>query len=260
MAKKNCGGCGSPVSKKAKFCESCGYNLKKSPPKKSTPPARIAEPEPVDTTAGYLDEFESRESAQLSHEYFERHIEILSSYRKRLKQLAKGLDRQENHLAELADAAFTEARTRDIQKTLEAIEAVGDEWEDLQLAYNADSEVLDEEFQERFAEMEMDVELPEDLQTKMGRELDVMMRSFDRIDERIGIIGTLGNQLINQASGHWFGDGGGGSKKGILLLVSFIGAALSFLLLRFLHDAENSVALTGAAVSLIVPVLFISRF
>ncbi|MFT7619310.1 MAG: Asp-tRNA(Asn)/Glu-tRNA(Gln) amidotransferase C subunit [Planctomycetota bacterium] len=272
VAKKFCGNCGESVTRKAKFCESCGTPLAKgggdapsqpNQPKaaKPVPQTLQIQPEEIDTTAGYLDEFESRESAQLSHEYFERHVEILSSYRKRLKAMAKELDRQEKHLASLAEKGFTEERTKELQSTLEHIENLGDQWEDLQNSYNQDSEVLDEEFQERFAEMEIDVELPEDIQTKMGRELDVMMRSFDRVGERINIVGILGNRLISQASGRWFGDesqAGGGRKT--LAVAALVSGLLTFILMRFGHDLDISTSSSAGAAAFIIPLLFISRF
>lgn len=271
MAKKFCGSCGEAVTKKARFCEACGNMLqaqghskksaKKSAKKAPAPKPVPVEPEPIDTTAGYLDEFDSRESARLSHEYFERHIEILSSYRKELKSMAKGLDQREKHLAAQADSGFTEERTKELQDTLEQIENIGDQWEELQNSYNQDSEVLDEEFQERFAEMEIDVELPEDLQTKMTRELDLMMRSFDRVGERISIIGSLGNRLISQASGRFFshGDDSSGARKW-LTLASLTGGVVTFLLLQFGFDLEISASASGGAVAFVVPLFFISRF
>ncbi len=265
MAQKFCSSCGEGVTPKAKFCQSCGHCLaagrgasKAKPTTKKTP--KISpEPEPVDTTAGYLDDFDSRESAQLSHEYFERHIEILSSYRKRLKMMAKGLDNREKRLAELAEGGFTEARTKEIQKTLENIEDIGDEWENLQLSYNQDSEVLDEEFQDRFAEMEVDVELPEDLQTKMSRELDVMTRSFDRIGERIAIVGTLGNRLISRASGRWFGDEGASSSGKVFVAAATIAGSATFLGLYFGYEMEVSHALFASIPGVLTTLLFAMR-
>ena len=264
VAKKNCPQCGEKVGPKARFCECCGHRLKGAPPAPRAPAAAAGEsqalPEEVDTTQGYLNEFDAREAAQLSHEYFERHIEILASYRKRLKSMVKGLDRRERHLVELSEGELTEARHREIQKALESLEELGDEWEDLQLSYNQDSEVLDEEFQERFAEMEIDVELPEDLQERMNRELEVMMGAFDKVGQRIATVGALGNQLIGQATGRWFEGKKEARARQTLLWVSLLTGLVSFGVLFGALGAGLVVAGSAGGIAVIVPLLFVSRF
>ena len=211
--RRECPRCQARVGARAAFCDQCGSPV-------ATPATAVAAAtmpstasaarpsalpdEDDDRTAAFLAEFDSRPEQKLAHELFEAHLELLRNYRKRTKELAHEIDRTEQELGKQTAAPISAARTQAIQAVLESLERLGDRWEDLQLSYNRDSEGLEEEYLDRFAELELDVELPEELEGKMVREVEVVSRTLDRLEERIRSLGTLGNGLIARAEGRWF--------------------------------------------------------
>ncbi len=163
-------------------------------------------------------------------EMFNRHLELLKDYRKRLRQLERHTDDIERRLAARTGEPHSLERSERIQSDLEALEAIGDQWEELQLSYNQESEALDEEFLDRFAELELDVDLPEDLRNRIDKELTVMNQMLDRTSERLTSLGALGNGLLARAAGKWVGGeatkGGGGTWGILAWSVAILGPSL----------------------------------
>ncbi len=195
-----CSSCQQFVSRVAVFCEHCGARLDLMPP---SPPSGEEFPEPA--TPDFVSEFEGRETRRMIAEMFNRHLALLKDYRKRLRQLERHTDEIERRLANRTGEPHSLERSERIQSDLEALEAIGDHWEELQLSYNQESEALDEEFLDRFAELELDVDLPEDLRDRIDKELTVMNQMLDRTSERLTSLGALGNGLIARAAGKWVG-------------------------------------------------------
>ncbi len=201
-----CSSCQQFVSRVAVFCEHCGARLDLAGP--AHPPS---EDSPEATSTDFVSEFEGRETRRLIAEMFSRHLELLKDYRKRLRLLERQTDDIERRLAARSEEPHSVERSARIQGDLEALEGIGDHWEELQLSYNQESEALDEEFLDRFAELELDVDLPEDLRERIDKELTVMNQMLDRTSERLTSLGALGNGLLARAAGKWVGGQAAGS-------------------------------------------------
>ncbi|MCB9833625.1 MAG: hypothetical protein H6807_14240 [Planctomycetes bacterium] len=257
---RQCTGCGETVGITANFCEFCGQRMDAVAvaAKAARPLPPLDDDMPEYDSGRYLAEFDARDAARLSHEYFEAHVQLLKGHRKRLKTLARALDDHEQRLNSFGRGPIGKQRTGEIQGILEAVEALGDEWEDLQLAYNRESEALDEDFQDRFAEVELDVELPEDLQETMGRELEVMTRSFDRIGERIATLGTLGNAMIARAEGRYFGSESGTGGIGRVVLGAFLGWIGTALWMHLGGELPLGISLLYGSPAFLLPIAFVT--
>lgn len=256
---RSCPECGAQVAASARFCEHCGFRLEAaSAPRTSAPVVTTPEPEPVDP-AVYAREFEARESQQLATELYEAHAQLLRQYRKLAKALSADVDKIEQRLGQLASAPVTSERTEALQAVLEDLEGCGDRWEELQLDYNRSSEELDEDYADRCAEIEVDIELPEDLQTAMTREMTVTTATFDRIGERVQSLGRVGNGLLGGASGRWFGGSAVASSAGMglwwLLAASLVATAAA---LHFVEGAPSrTIGIAVAAPALVFSLVLI---
>lgn len=256
--RRPCLGCGESVAASARFCEYCGQRLEEARGEATTPaPAHVPAPE-TDATA-WAEEFDARESQKLARDLYEAHARLLKDYRKRVKKLSQDVDGCEQTLGGLASAAVTQARTDSIQSVLETLETCGDRWEELQLDYNRASEELDEEYTDRCAEIEVDIELPDELQTAMSREMKVTAGAFDRLGERIHTLGNEGNGLLGGASGRWFGDARSEGGAGVVLLwgLAILASALA---LHFVEAASpRTIGVAVAAPTLVFILALTSR-
>lgn len=257
--RRPCPSCAELVAVDARYCEHCGHRLEEQTAEQVRARVEAApDPEPSDARV-WAEEFDARESQQLARDLYEAHAKLLRHYRKQVKRLERDVSECEQELGGLASGAVTEARTASIQSVLERLEGCGDRWEELQLEYNRASEELDEEYSDRCAEIEVDIELPDDLQTAMSREMLVTTKTFDRLGERIHSLGRVGNGLLAGATGRWFGASGGAGGGGFAV-VAGLGVLATGALLHFIEGAEpRTIGVAVAAPAMVFVIALISR-
>lgn len=191
-----CAACGGATPPGAVFCPSCGNRLVTAAAPAAVAPAA---PPPADFAA----EFDARDSQTLSREMYARHLELLRRYRGRLRDLERRAAARGERLDALERAPLSPETTRAVQDELLEVEDLGDRWETLQHDYNHDSEAIDEEFLDRFSEIEMDVDLPENLQLEINGELEAMNGELEALGRTLGALGTRGESLLARAQGRW---------------------------------------------------------
>ncbi len=158
-------------------------------------------------TEEYAAEFEERESQQLSRELFQAHADLLRTKRNESKLQLKRAEQTFARFDDLEEEILSPATTRAVQDLLLEVEDIGDRWEDVQHNYNNESEALDEEFMDRFNELEIDVDLPEVLQAKITEELEAFASDLEALGAAIKVAASRGEGLLSRSEGRWYQGG-----------------------------------------------------
>lgn len=246
---KFCPSCNSAVNAHAVFCEYCGSRLGGFASKKDSVPKPEPAPEP-DATTKHRQAFDSRASQKLAHRLHREHVALAREFRSRAAAMLEEATGYGDAIAELEMEAVGPERTRRVQGVLEELERVGDSWEDLQFEYNKRSEELDDEFSDRRAELEVDVDLPPQMQNEIVEEVSELVSLFDHVGKTIATHGDHGNAVIGGAQGRWFGAAkapAGGAGDLVIWMLGVVGAVA---VLVWFGVAYETVALGVAPVLL----------
>jgi hypothetical protein len=222
---KVCPECHAVVQARARFCEACGHRLEAP-----APAAEAIAAEPASErqrVAGHVEAYESRATQSLVRELYKRHVSLIRTTERRTGELATEIDRVGGELQREADNAPSAERSVTIQALLEELEEVGDRGDEIQHEFNNQSESLDEEFLDRAAELEVDVELPPELREGIQAELARLREEMAALEARIAVVGEQGQRLLREPQGRWFSLGRQrqGARAGWVLTAGLAGTA-----------------------------------
>ena len=197
-----CESCNAIIGGNAVYCEYCGARLDIGPPS-DKPTAADGAADRVEAT---IEQFESQDSRKLSRQLVQGHLNLARRIHREASSLLDEGNAAERQLGVLAGSRVNVARTQAVQEVLEDLELIGDRWEELQHEYNRESEKLDDDFGDRFAELEMDMALPTDLEESVRVEVTRLTDAFALLGDRVRVLGDRGNDLLEGLDGRWFGD------------------------------------------------------
>lgn len=197
----SCPDCQALVNETAKFCESCGHRLS------GASSAPVATPEPTDTlemdATVHAVEFDSSEGQKLAREMLSKHLDLISETSAKAKSVERTLSRWTDQLARLSSQTPSAERTGQLEDLVESLEASADDWEDLQRSHNDRLEALDEDFLDRFAEIDLDAELPPKQQEKFDTQMSELLTRLNSLEVRIAEQGELAMGELARAGGRF---------------------------------------------------------
>lgn len=165
-----CDRCNAVVGWFASYCDVCGERVG------SGAVAADKSPAPAENT-------------EVEKELFTAHIRVLHRFKEQVARIQKDARRTERTLDDL------ESRKSglDVHRTLlglsERVIDLEHEWEDIQRSYNAQSEALEEDFAERLALLESDIELAPDHQEAVDGELRELLNGLEQSEEKLREMG-----------------------------------------------------------------------
>lgn len=154
---------------------------------------------------------------------FQAHIRLLHRSRDQAAGLLKRVRRLERQVEGLERAApGAEARRRLIGLTERVLE-LDQDWEDLQRAYNRQSEGIEEDLQGRTGELEADIELPQELQEALESEVADFQKRLESAQEHIREVARRADLALARQTGRVLGMAASG--KGALAAAVLAGCA-----------------------------------
>ncbi len=206
-----CTSCGSVIGWYALHCEHCGEAQARMP---AGAPAEL----PAEGGVGVRerDSLSSRTTAataaaaaDVSRQIFKGHLHLVHRYRERVEVLLSEAARIERKLARAVARGGDRGRlTEEARSFADRIEDLLDSWESVQTDYNRDAQALDDDFLERADELEVDVNLPPELESAVAAEIEAFERSLetlagdlDRVGRRAREVALAGRRLRLLAPG-----------------------------------------------------------
>lgn len=160
-----CDGCNAVVGWYAIHCESCGIRLKGR--------------DGGDEDGARLD------PDSLGGQLFKAHLRLIHRSRERAERLNKSVDRWTARVADL-EARLPKASARaGLDQAGERLLDLEEEWGEIQRAFNRQSEVIEEDFNERQSEMEVDIELGPEHQAAVEEEVSALLELLEGSQESL---------------------------------------------------------------------------
>lgn len=234
--RRPCSSCGNFVRRTARFCDSCG--ARQVAADEVQRPGAVAPP-PVTVSSTAVAEYDDRATQRLARELYNSHIELIKKTMTSVAELEREVVACEEELRGAAVMRFSPARTARLHQGMEKLETLGDRWEEIQNEYNRAGEELDEEFVDRSAELEIDIDMPPEKKERIQAALEEMMQSFGDLESRIRRLGHSATDWIGNPSGRWF-EGKTGGTPGWLIIGVF--GATSLVVIGSLHQASLTAA------------------
>lgn len=194
-----CQSCQSTVNESARFCEACGERIAVSEHSSEIKTEEL----PLTDAALHAIEFDSSEGQRLAREMLTAHLALITQTTKVAKGLQRSTSSASDSLSTLTLQAPSPERTTDLEQLVERLEGLGDDWEDLQQSHNDELEALDEDFLDRFAEIELDVELPTKLQEKFDARMNELLALLDQLEERVAELGSGAMRELARGGGRF---------------------------------------------------------
>lgn len=233
-ARRPCTSCGNLVRLSARFCDSCGA---RQPAATELPRPEAVQPPPVARSSTAAAEYDDRATQRLARELYNSHLELIKKTMTSVAELEAEVVVCEEELRGAAVMRFSPTRTARLHQGMEKLETLGDRWEEIQNEYNRAGEELDEEFVDRSAELEIDVDMPPEKKERIQSEIEAMMQAFGDLESRIRRLGHSATDWISHPSGRWFEGKTGGTPAWFILVVF---GATSLAAFWSLHGAELS--------------------
>ena len=161
-----CDGCNSVISWHADVCEECGAN---------------ADTQPEGSSA-------IRSSNEVEKDLFRAHLRLLHRAKADVEMLGKEIAPLERKLKVLG-AKPKQAATAEVTKLADRVLELEQVWEEIQRTYNRQAESVEEDFVERTAELEADLELTVDHQEAVDTEVLALHRGLEKEDARLRELG-----------------------------------------------------------------------
>ncbi len=199
-ASNSCPSCQAAVSDSARFCEACGGRLVGL----ESPDSLPADETPIADATHHAAEFDATEGQRLARQMLSAHLELIATTTKEARSLERGVEKSADGLSRLTREAPNPSRTSRLESLVEGLEGIGDDWEDLQRSHNDKLEALDEDFLDRFAEIDLDVELPPKSQEKFDSHMNELLTLLDTLQEQIAELGAGAMRELSR-SGMRFG-------------------------------------------------------
>jgi hypothetical protein len=177
------------------------------------------------------------------------HLDLITQTTKRARELERDFDTAAKALSRLVERPPNPERTAELEELVEKLESYADNWEDLQRSHNDSLEGLDEDFLDRFAEIELDVELPPKQQEQFDTRMNDLLSLLDRLEVQISEQGALAMRELSRA-GSRFGSMAERAGAGwfFFLLFAGLGGSGGWILSRTDFSWEELLILTPVAV------------
>ncbi|HMS17704.1 MAG TPA: hypothetical protein PKA37_12745 [Planctomycetota bacterium] len=204
-----CDSCSAVIGWYATYCEECG--MKVGARADETPKVQAFDPSPV------------------QKDLFRAHMRVIHRHQEQLKELSKTYHRLKTRI-ERADQKPDQTASRDLVTMSDELVELEQDWEDIQRSYNRQSENIEEDFLERIAEMEADIEMAPDQQNAIEAEIRLFIEALEKMDEDLRSSGRHLDVLRARSKRGLLGLGGGrynlAIATGFSLLLVGLGAAL----------------------------------
>lgn len=208
-----CDHCNALIGWFAAFCDECGLEVPVAEEGGTPAPAR--------------------EEARYA-EVVQAHLRLLTRSRERTDALSRSVGRLQKGLArELSEGTGTDRRSRLVALSERLLE-LEDEWNEVQHAYNRQSESVEEEFLAKNEEMALDVDLPVELRETLDQEVRGFVSLLEAVQVDLSAVGAELDRALWRERSNLFGLPTGGTGPllvliGISLVVLVGGAAALWL-------------------------------
>jgi hypothetical protein len=167
-----CNQCNAVVGWYAEFCDSCGGSVGEEKPKTAPAPPAIDIP-------------------SIEKELFKAHLRLIHRFKEQAVRLGRSVERIEASLQELRGRRRNPENKRALLGLSERLLGKEQEWEDIQRAYNTQSEGVEEEYLERIDQLEADIEMSPEHQAALEREGVSLHGILEALEQRIRDTGRL---------------------------------------------------------------------
>lgn len=237
---KVCRGCNAIVGWFSLFCEACGQKQDDPAPpgaaaREAPPPA----PSPLEAEVRTQLVAPLTDARGVARDLFQTQLRLIHRHRQGVEDLVRDVEAIKTDLASSErSGGGTPGRVAIDQLSARMFDAE-QRWGELQVAYNRDSEIIEEESRESMETADLDAYLGPDEREKVEGEYAMLSGRFEAVDALLRDTGRA-IALGRQAAGSRYvgGAGGGGAFRIVLLLITAGLVGWSLYSALFLHKEE----------------------
>lgn len=240
-----CQGCQSTVNETARFCETCGERIAVFEHSSELKTEEL----PLADAALHAIEFDSSEGQRLAREMLTAHLALITQTTKVARGLQRSTSKASDSLSKLTLQPPSPERTAELEELVEQLEGLGDDWEDLQRSHNDELEALDDDFLDRFSEIELDIELPPKLQEKFDARMNELLELLDQLEERVAELGSEAMRELSRAGGRFNSVMQSANRLPLIIVFSSgLGGSLAWSIVQGVNAVDASLSLAPVAV------------
>jgi hypothetical protein len=263
-----CRACNAIVGWFALFCETCGAKQDPhtgghaAPSTAGGTPAAAAAPPPAAVQGPPARPLEvgirtqlsgsSEDARAVARELFQTQLRLIHKHREGVEGLLRNVDAIKKSLAAAERAGGRDAVRRGLDAVSEQVWEAEQKWGELQVGYNRESEMIEEESRENMEAADFDAYLSPDENSKVEAEFATLRGQFDRVDSSLRDVGRdLARARQEADSRYLVGAGSGGSRPWGLLAVTvlLVGVSAWFVLSKADRDhLETTAGIAGPLV------------
>jgi hypothetical protein len=260
-----CRSCKAIVGWFALFCETCGAKQEHGEPgagpsTAAGPSASAAPPiPPVPAMAARPLENEIRthispaadDARAVARELFQTQLRLIHKHREGVEHLLKDVAAIRKSLGGTAHGGRGAAARAALDAVSERVFEAEQRWGELQVAYNRDAELIEEESREHMEAADFDAYLSPDENAKVETEFETLKEKLEQVDSSLRDVGRdLARARQESGSRYLGGQGGGGSRPWGLLAVTIllVGASAYAVLFSYTDDPARNARIAGPLV------------
>jgi hypothetical protein len=255
-----CRVCNAIVGWFALFCETCGAKQEPhtgghaapSPAggpaaAPASPAAAVQEPPGRPLEVGIHSQLSGSagDARAVARELFQSQLRLIHKHREGVEGLMRSVDTIKKSLAAAGRAKGRDAVRHGLDAASEQVWEAEQKWGELQVAYNRESEMLEEESRENMEAADFDAYLSPDENAKVETEFATLREQFDRVDSGLRDVGRdLARARQESDSRYLAGSGSGASRPWglIALTIVLVGVSAWFVLSKADRDHPETTA------------------
>jgi hypothetical protein len=244
-----CRACRAIIGWYALFCESCGAKQDHGDAPGPAPartgevaapdaPPPPAEPRLEDEVRTHL-AAPAGDARAVARDLFQTQLRLIHKNREGVESLLSEVRSMEKELAAAGRASGKDARKRILDSVSGRMYEAEQTWGELQVSYNRDSELIEEEGREHMEAADFDAYLSPDENAKMEAEFSTLRAQFENADASLRDLGRgLSRARQESESRYLLGLAGGGRRPWALLIVTAVLAGFSTYSGLFVYEGD----------------------
>jgi hypothetical protein len=227
---KVCRACHAMVGWFALFCETCGAKQEShGGPSPAGVATAAAAPPAADPAPGASLEDEVRahlvapatDARAVARDLFQTQLRLIHRHREGVEGLLRDADAMKKDLAAAGRASGRDQAQAMLDRLSEQMFEVEQRWGELQVAYNRDSEMIEEESREHMEAADFDAYLSPDENAKVESEYGALKDRFETIDATLRDVGRALSMARQEKGSRYLGAPSRAvAGRGVLLLVT----------------------------------------